>query len=95
MPPEWYEQGAYTQEGATVWTFGCLMYFLLAGCPPYPHTSLIRSHNRIETHPVMGHLSPKCRDLLTKLMHPFPAHRLKLDFIESHPFFADYPQPNL
>ena len=90
MPPEWFEQGAYTQEGLTIWTIGCVLYVLLAGCPPYPSTSLIRSQNRIDDHPVMSQMSESCRELLIQLMHPFPANRLKLESLESYPFLANY-----
>ena len=88
FPPEWYNTKKYTQDGATVWSLGCLMYILLTGKAPFQSTEEIPNALWVRERAVIKRASPLCADLLCRMMHPNPAERISLDLIAFHPFWA-------
>jgi len=61
------------------WSFGCLIYEMLAGAPPFLHPSKEKLYKLIKyTQPRLDYpyLSPEAVDICAKLLHQDPTKRL-------------------
>ena len=104
FPPEWFQHGRYTQDGATVWSLGCLLYVLLFSTPPFKRAHFNQSLSagssggdkftstttiQIRDRPyVRASLSPLTLDFLSLMLAPNPAERPSLEELASHPFWV-------
>jgi polo-like kinase 1 len=74
-----------------VWAIGVILYSLLIGKPPFETKTVEETYSRIRANnygfPADKPISNEAKELITKLLHPQPAMRPKIDEILSHPFF--------
>jgi len=79
--------------GRTVdwWSFGCLLYEMISGLPPFYHSDQVQMANQIRSKNLefTADFSAPAQDLLRRLLERNPAKRLaNAAEVKSHPFFA-------
>lgn len=75
---------------ADVWAIGCIMYAMLAGCPPFETSSLSDTYHRITNnlYTIPDRVSEPAQKLIQWLLRPRPQDRPTLDQILTHEFFT-------
>ncbi|XP_022691918.1 serine/threonine-protein kinase PLK2-like [Varroa jacobsoni] len=81
---------------ADVWAIGCIMYAMLAGCPPFETSSLSDTYHRITNniYTIPEGVSEPAQKLIQWLLRPRPQDRPTLEQILTHEFFTSgyYPR---
>jgi serine/threonine protein kinase len=95
IAPEMLQQQPYTKS-VDWWSFGCLLYEMLVGLPPFFDENVNRMYRSILHEQVRcpSEMSSAARDLLDRLLTRDPNARLgagesDCEAIKQHPFFAD------
>jgi serine/threonine protein kinase len=95
IAPELVQGQPYTKS-VDWWSYGIIVYEMLAGVPPFLDENSNRLYRDIVSKPVEfpEHLSPRARDLIGKLLEKDPSKRLgagSADYeeIKAHEFFAE------
>lgn len=75
------------------WSYGVLLYEMLTGTTPFFDPNISQMYKKIQTADVKYDryppIDPVAVDLLQKLLVRDPAHRIGIDDVRSHEFFAD------
>ncbi|XP_071885444.1 inactive serine/threonine-protein kinase PLK5-like isoform X4 [Anas platyrhynchos] len=73
-----------------IWAWGCIMYEVLTGSPPFEAAERQELYGRIRTarYPLPPSLSPRARALLGRLLLPDPTARAGLGEVLEHGFFT-------
>lgn len=74
-----------------IWSFGCLLYEIVVGHPPFGSTKIapakLRKMVLTEEFKVKDYFSKDFCDLLFKILEKNPNKRLTIEQIKAHPFF--------
>ncbi|KKA27477.1 hypothetical protein TD95_001968 [Thielaviopsis punctulata] len=76
-------------KGSDLWAFGCIVYQLLAGRPPFKAATEYLTFQKIVNleYEFPPGFPPAARDLVERLLVLDPARRLNIDHIKNHEFF--------
>ncbi|KAG6018315.1 hypothetical protein E4U43_004457 [Claviceps pusilla] len=76
-----------------IWAFGCIIYQLLAGRPPFKAGSEYLTFQKIVNleYEFPGGFPPSARDLIERCLVLDPARRLTIEHIKNHEFFDGQP----
>jgi serine/threonine protein kinase len=75
----------YTAPPAEVWTLGILLSFLVTGQSPFPKQEDTMRGAVCEPSGSIV-VSPACRDLMSKCLHPDPVRRITVHHVRGHPW---------
>jgi len=95
--PEVLQGGAYT-NASDWWSFGCLLYEMSIGSPPFNGISNYQIRQAILNQPPFfpHNFDPVLKDLIQKLLDKDPINRLSnTKQIKSHPYFSGVNFTNL
>ncbi|KAG7333344.1 hypothetical protein KOW79_003479 [Hemibagrus wyckioides] len=82
-PPEWFIQGQYLADPATVWSVGVTLYRLVCGCLPFGTSEETKTGYLF----LPESLSQECSDLISWCLSPSAEGRPSLDQIQLHHWF--------
>ena len=76
-------------KASDLWAFGCIIFQLLAGRPPFKGTNEYQTFQKIVglEYQFPAGFPPVAKDLVQRLLVPEPSRRLTIDHIKSHEFF--------
>lgn len=76
-------------KASDLWAFGCIVFQLLAGRPPFKSTNDYQTFQKIVTldYEFPRGFPPVARDLVERLLVLDPASRLQMEHIKNHEFF--------
>ncbi|VDN59876.1 unnamed protein product [Dracunculus medinensis] len=89
ISPQVLEHQGHSKE-SEAWSLGCILYCMLIGKPPFETDSVEDTYSRIlrcDYDFPIGCISESAQDLITKLLHPDMALRLKIPMIKMHRYF--------
>jgi len=91
LPPEMVENKAH-DEKVDLWSLGVLCYEFLCGNPPFEANSGAETYKRIRSVDLKfpSHVSPKARDLISRLLQYRPEKRLPLVSVLAHPWIQEH-----
>ena len=80
-------------KASDLWAFGCVIYQLLAGRPPFKGGSEYLTFQKIVSldYDFPAGFPPAARDLVERLLVLDPARRLTIEHIKNHEFFDGHP----
>lgn len=71
-----------------IWSFGCCLYEMVVGNPPYHGTNVIEMRAQfMQDVPMKDYFSKNFSSLIEGLLQKNPNHRLTIPQIKEHPFF--------
>ncbi|XP_058242908.1 serine/threonine-protein kinase pim-1-like [Hemibagrus wyckioides] len=82
-PPEWFIQGQYLADPATIWSVGVTLYRLVCGCLPFGTSEETKTGYLF----LPESLSQECSDLICWCLSPSAEGRPSLDQIQLHHWF--------
>ena len=94
LAPEVILNDGRTSSKSDIWSVGVLLYTLVCGYQPFQGNSVDEITEKIRRadyhfrHAEFGSVSPKCKDLIRKLLVTNPQHRLSCNEALSHPWFV-------
>ncbi|KAK5175872.1 serine/threonine protein kinase [Saxophila tyrrhenica] len=76
-------------KASDLWAFGCIIYQLIAGRPPFKAANEYLTFQKILSlqYTFPDGFPPAARDLVERLLVLDPAHRLPIEHIKNHEFF--------
>ncbi|KAI0137431.1 putative 3-phosphoinositide dependent protein kinase-1 [Xylariales sp. AK1849] len=76
-------------KASDLWAFGCMIYQMLAGRPPFKGNTEYLTFEKIMSldYEFPPGFSPVARDLVERLLVPDPSRRLTIEHIKNHQFF--------
>lgn len=93
VSPDVLKQKEYT-EAVDFWSFGILLYRMLAGRPPFSGRNMKEVFDNIMftelRFPSSVQVDETAKDLISRLLVKDATKRLKLDQIRAHPFWKDF-----
>jgi serine/threonine protein kinase len=91
--PEMLVEQGYNGFAADLWSLGVVLYTLLAGQLPFQACNATEFAKVILkgsfAMPIQA--SPEAQSLISRLLQPIPKHRISLETVLSHPWFAAEP----
>lgn len=80
-------------KACDIWAFGCIIYQLLAGRPPFKAGSEFLTFQKIINleYGFPNGFPPAARDLVERCLVPDPTRRLTIEHIKNHEFFDGQP----
>ncbi|XP_061550278.1 serine/threonine-protein kinase PLK3 [Phycodurus eques] len=89
LAPEVLNRQGHGTE-SDVWSFGCVMYTLMCGNPPFETLDLKETYKCIKEvrYNLPSGLSPAAQKLISSILQKTPSDRLTLDQILNHEFFT-------
>ncbi|XP_051739409.1 SNF related kinase b [Ctenopharyngodon idella] len=78
----------YDAPAVDIWSLGVILYMLVCGHPPFQEANDSETLIMIMDcrYTVPNHVSPECKDLISRMLQRDPAKRASLTEIESHPW---------
>uniref|UniRef100_K3X6A6 Protein kinase domain-containing protein n=1 Tax=Globisporangium ultimum (strain ATCC 200006 / CBS 805.95 / DAOM BR144) TaxID=431595 RepID=K3X6A6_GLOUD len=83
-------RGEKYDESVDIWAIGIIMYELLVGKPPFEAPGQNETIERITEGQlfVPPHVSLAAKDLISRILQKLPEHRLTMQEIKAHRWFA-------
>eukprot|EP00042_Codosiga_hollandica_P041887 m.378083 g.378083 ORF g.378083 m.378083 type:complete len:673 (+) comp56194_c0_seq6:68-2086(+) len=92
IAPEILESKEGHSYEVDIWSFGCIMYTMLIGRPPFETENIKATYQKIKNNdyriPSSCTISEDARDLIQQTLNGDPIARPSLEQIKSHPFLA-------
>ncbi|XP_073687635.1 SNF related kinase b [Garra rufa] len=78
----------YDAPAVDIWSLGVILYMLVCGHPPFQEANDSETLIMIMDcrYTVPNHVSPECKDLISRMLQRDPAKRASLTEIEDHPW---------
>lgn len=82
--------GGFFTTSPVMWGLGVLLYEFVVGRAPFEGGDTMTTYKkiRVEKPYFPDHLSPDCKDLITKMLRKKPTERINLEEVQKHPFCA-------
>ncbi|CAG9540162.1 unnamed protein product [Cercopithifilaria johnstoni] len=91
LSPQVLKREGHSKE-SEAWSIGCILYCMLVGKPPFEADTLEKTYVKIASCDYSFPLKPKictfAEDLISKLLIPDAAVRMKISVVKCHPYFG-------